>query len=165
MITILSNCVFMTMSNPPAWSKTVEWVLHCTWYYDGQFVFSLYLLVRHCFPSQVCLYWYLYLWGHSQSFVQRFLCWIFYIPSRSMELAGFHGDQHGVSNKRAALDKCLLMCCWSADWLFTVSVWCVGFSPWFRVLCENPTDTSLSLLTLATCQPSGHFVYFEPWKQ
>ncbi|XP_074519855.1 sodium channel protein type 4 subunit alpha A [Halichoeres trimaculatus] len=26
MITILSNCVFMTMSNPPAWSKTVEYV-------------------------------------------------------------------------------------------------------------------------------------------
>lgn len=27
------------------------------------------------------------------------------------------------------------------------------------------TDTSLSLLTLAMCQPSGHFVYFEPLKQ
>ncbi|XP_046888496.1 sodium channel protein type 4 subunit alpha A [Hypomesus transpacificus] len=26
MITILSNCVFMTMSNPPPWSKTVEYV-------------------------------------------------------------------------------------------------------------------------------------------
>ncbi|KAM9716338.1 sodium channel protein type 4 subunit alpha A isoform 1-T6 [Menidia menidia] len=26
MLTILSNCVFMTMSNPPAWSKTVEYV-------------------------------------------------------------------------------------------------------------------------------------------
>ncbi|XP_048846270.1 sodium channel protein type 4 subunit alpha B [Brienomyrus brachyistius] len=26
MVTILSNCVFMTMSNPPAWSKTVEYV-------------------------------------------------------------------------------------------------------------------------------------------
>ncbi|XP_028423749.1 sodium channel protein type 4 subunit alpha A isoform X1 [Perca flavescens] len=26
MITILSNCVFMTLSNPPAWSKTVEYV-------------------------------------------------------------------------------------------------------------------------------------------
>nr|XP_057934255.1 sodium channel protein type 4 subunit alpha A [Doryrhamphus excisus] len=26
MITILSNCVFMTMSNPPAWSKNVEYV-------------------------------------------------------------------------------------------------------------------------------------------
>uniref|UniRef100_A0A3Q1HVM5 Sodium channel protein n=1 Tax=Anabas testudineus TaxID=64144 RepID=A0A3Q1HVM5_ANATE len=26
MITILSNCVFMTMSNPPTWSKTVEYV-------------------------------------------------------------------------------------------------------------------------------------------
>ncbi|KAM3592526.1 uncharacterized protein V6R79_020777 [Siganus canaliculatus] len=26
MITILSNCVFMTMSNPPAWSKIVEYV-------------------------------------------------------------------------------------------------------------------------------------------
>ncbi|XP_068160876.1 sodium channel protein type 4 subunit alpha A [Antennarius striatus] len=26
MITILANCVFMTMSNPPAWSKTVEYV-------------------------------------------------------------------------------------------------------------------------------------------
>ncbi|KAI5609746.1 sodium channel protein type 4 subunit alpha A isoform X1 [Silurus asotus] len=26
MITILSNCVFMTMSNPPAWSKTVEYL-------------------------------------------------------------------------------------------------------------------------------------------
>lgn len=26
MITILSNCVFMTMGNPPAWSKTVEYV-------------------------------------------------------------------------------------------------------------------------------------------
>ncbi|MFT7809510.1 sodium channel protein type 4 subunit alpha A-like [Arapaima gigas] len=26
MITILTNCVFMTMSNPPAWSKTVEYV-------------------------------------------------------------------------------------------------------------------------------------------
>lgn len=24
MITILTNCVFMTMSNPPAWSKNVE---------------------------------------------------------------------------------------------------------------------------------------------
>ncbi|XP_060950417.1 sodium channel protein type 4 subunit alpha A isoform X2 [Limanda limanda] len=26
MITIMANCVFMTMSNPPAWSKTVEYV-------------------------------------------------------------------------------------------------------------------------------------------
>uniref|UniRef100_A0A8C6PZI2 Sodium channel protein n=1 Tax=Nothobranchius furzeri TaxID=105023 RepID=A0A8C6PZI2_NOTFU len=26
MLTILSNCVFMTMSNPPAWSKTVEYI-------------------------------------------------------------------------------------------------------------------------------------------
>ncbi|KAL2078644.1 hypothetical protein ACEWY4_026329 [Coilia grayii] len=26
MVTILANCVFMTMSNPPAWSKTVEYV-------------------------------------------------------------------------------------------------------------------------------------------
>ncbi|XP_036409073.1 sodium channel protein type 4 subunit alpha B [Megalops cyprinoides] len=26
MVTILSNCVFMTLSNPPAWSKTVEYV-------------------------------------------------------------------------------------------------------------------------------------------
>nr|AVX46624.1 sodium channel voltage gated type IV alpha A [Apteronotus albifrons] len=26
MITILSNCIFMTMSSPPAWSKTVEYV-------------------------------------------------------------------------------------------------------------------------------------------
>ncbi|XP_056152684.1 sodium channel protein type 4 subunit alpha A [Lampris incognitus] len=26
MLTILSNCAFMTMSNPPAWSKTVEYV-------------------------------------------------------------------------------------------------------------------------------------------
>ncbi|XP_076007885.1 sodium channel protein type 4 subunit alpha A [Genypterus blacodes] len=26
MLTILANCVFMTMSNPPAWSKTVEYV-------------------------------------------------------------------------------------------------------------------------------------------
>nr|XP_055050450.1 sodium channel protein type 4 subunit alpha B isoform X1 [Misgurnus anguillicaudatus] len=26
MVTILSNCVFMTMSDPPAWSKTVEYV-------------------------------------------------------------------------------------------------------------------------------------------
>lgn len=24
MITILTNCVFMTMSNPPSWSKDVE---------------------------------------------------------------------------------------------------------------------------------------------
>lgn len=35
---------------------------------------------------------------------------------------------------------------------------------WFIILCPS-TDTSLSLLTLATCQLSGHFVCFEPSKQ
>lgn len=49
------------------------------------------------FSLQVCFYWYLYLWGLMQSVVKRLCCRPFYIPSRSMELAGFHGDQHGVS--------------------------------------------------------------------
>ncbi|XP_029933233.1 sodium channel protein type 4 subunit alpha A [Myripristis murdjan] len=35
MITILSNCVFMTMSNPPAWSKTVEYVFTAIYTFEA----------------------------------------------------------------------------------------------------------------------------------
>lgn len=59
---------------------------------------------QHCLqpvpPPQIRLHWYLHLRGHGQSPVQGFLPRTLYIPSRSMELAGLHGDQHGVSSLR-----------------------------------------------------------------
>ncbi|XP_056143517.1 sodium channel protein type 4 subunit alpha B-like [Lampris incognitus] len=35
MVTILSNCVFMTMSDPPAWSKTVEYVFTAIYTFEA----------------------------------------------------------------------------------------------------------------------------------
>ncbi|NWQ84236.1 SCN4A protein, partial [Columbina picui] len=35
MITILTNCVFMTMSNPPAWSKNVEYTFTAIYTFES----------------------------------------------------------------------------------------------------------------------------------
>lgn len=59
---------------------------------------------QHCpdavAPPQVRLHRHLHLGGHGQSLVQGLLPRTLHIPSRSMELAGLHGDQHGVSCPR-----------------------------------------------------------------
>lgn len=56
MITILSNCVFMTMSNPPAWSKTVEWVLHrCSFSNSCLVILLLTCVLHNCFIDMFLL--------------------------------------------------------------------------------------------------------------
>lgn len=49
---------------------------------------------------------------------------------------------------------------WLDVMLFCNFIWVFNFYSFHSFLA-----TLLSLLTLAMCQLSGHFVYFEPWKQ
>ncbi|MEQ2161631.1 hypothetical protein GOODEAATRI_011389 [Goodea atripinnis] len=79
MFTILTNCFFMAMSDPPTWTKYLDDFCRIT--------------------KNVHLHWYLHFRVGNKDFCERILFSAVHLPERPMELAGLHRHCHGVSLK------------------------------------------------------------------
>lgn len=143
MITILSNCVFMTMSNPPAWSKTVEWVWPA--FFGHLKCFTPLTRVVLPFLGMFLL--------ASTPLRQRSKCCLEVSVLDLLHSYETHGT--GWISWWSVWRKCI------NERVFLCAV--APFDNCAPRLCL--TGTSPSSSTWATSLPSGHFVCFAPLKQ